>query len=385
MAFESMTMPLGQNVGRASDQPWALSGKTALLVGTSAMLLAGVAWMRFAPPAPAPLVVVSSAKIVRADKPSEKAHNLAGGLLGQAADLEKAAVNAPAAGARPNPLLSAFPSAKIIRVSEKWPEGADARVGERGQHGILPKIGTGGLLPRQVYARAFAPTQRPKIAVVVTGMGISERSTQEALIRLPRDMTLAFAPYGRDLDQHTLKARKEGFELLLQVPMEPVDYPQSDPGPHTLRLDSAPEENADRLAWLMSRFPGYVGLTNFMGSKIMTQSETYAAFLGQVKARGLLFVDDGSVRGSKTLPLAERLGTPVLAGDLQHDAAQSKALSSLLSEAEQMATKNGQAIIYVPALSANIVRLAAWATEIEKRGLALAPVSAVLAAQNMAR
>ena len=63
------------------------------------------------------------------------------------------------------------------------------------------------------------------------------------------------------------KARQAGHEVLLQIPLEPLDYPSKDPGPHTLLTTLPPDENFKRLQWLMSRFTGYVGITNHMGAK----------------------------------------------------------------------------------------------------------------------
>ncbi len=74
------------------------------------------------------------------------------------------------------------------------------------------------------------------------------------ITRLPGEFTLAFAPYGRDLEAQVMRARRDGHEILLQVPMEPFDFPDSDPGPHTLRASGAAKDNIERLHWLMTRF-----------------------------------------------------------------------------------------------------------------------------------
>ena len=73
-------------------------------------------------------------------------------------------------------------------------------------------------------------------------------------------MTLAFAPYGADLESWPSTRARDEHEVLLQVPMEPFDYPDNDPGPQTLLTSLSSEQNIDRLHWLMSRFQGYVGI-----------------------------------------------------------------------------------------------------------------------------
>ena len=49
-----------------------------------------------------------------------------------------------------------------------------------------------------------------------------------------------------------------------------------------------PEENLKRLQWLMSRFTGYVGITNLMGAKFEPTQASFVPVLEEVKARGLL-------------------------------------------------------------------------------------------------
>ena len=94
----------------------------------------------------------------------------------------------------------------------------------------------------------------PRIAIVVGGLGVGANVTQQAIAKLPGPVTFAFAPYGADVERLATRARAEGHEVLLQVPMEPFDYPDNDPGPQTLLTSLDAEQNIDRLHWLMSRF-----------------------------------------------------------------------------------------------------------------------------------
>ncbi len=51
-------------------------------------------------------------------------------------------------------------------------------------------------------------------------------------------------PYGADVERLVARARGEGHEILLQVPMEPFGYPDNDPGPQTLLTSLTPEQNS---------------------------------------------------------------------------------------------------------------------------------------------
>lgn len=273
------------------------------------------------------------------------------------------------------------PGAAIIRVpdapgGDRLAPAPDPRITERGPHGLVPKTGDDGLMARRLYARPFDAKGKPMIAVIITGVGVSQRGTTDAITRLSGDFTLAFAPYGRDLEAQALRARRDGHEILLQVPMEPQDFPDNDPGPHTLRAAGNTKENQDRLLWLMSRLPGYVGVMNFMGGKLMSAEPSFRPLLEEINRRGLLFVDDGANRRTITGDVAQKIGLPLVRGDRVLDAS-GPSLRAVLAEAETLAGRNGRALVSVPALPANIEALIAWEQELGAKGIVIAPVSAL--------
>lgn len=274
------------------------------------------------------------------------------------------------------------PGAAVIRVpdtasgTDRMAPAPDPRITERGPHGLVPRLGEGGLAARRLYARPFTASGKPMIAVVLTGVGISQRGTADAISRLPGEFTLAFAPYGRDLEAQALRARRDGHEILLQVPMEPQDYPENDPGPHTLRATANTRENQDRLMWLMSRFPGYVGVMNYMGGKLVASEPSFRPLLEEMAKRGMLFLDDGSNRRSLTGDLAPKLNLPFVRGDRVVEAT-GASLRAVLAEVEALAGRNGRAVVSVPALPANIEMLMQWEADLKSKGIVLAPVSAL--------
>ncbi|MBI3436434.1 MAG: divergent polysaccharide deacetylase family protein, partial [Proteobacteria bacterium] len=160
------------------------------------------------------------------------------------------------------------------------PLAGDPRLLESTRHGEIPRVGTDGVRALDVYARRQASrSDVPRIAIVVSGLGIGTAATAEALAKLPGPVTYALAPYAADVDRLAARARAQGHELLLQVPMEPLDFPDNDPGPQTLLTSLTPEQNLDRLYWLMSRFRGYVGIANFMGARFTATDAAVAPIL----------------------------------------------------------------------------------------------------------
>ncbi|WP_321334838.1 divergent polysaccharide deacetylase family protein [Breoghania sp.] len=255
----------------------------------------------------------------------------------------------------------------------------DPRISEKGRYGTLPRIADNGARALDFYARPFDTETIgvARIAIVVGGLTLSEAGTNLALTRLPSAVTLAFAPYGDNLKDWEVRARQDGHELLLQVPLEPFDYPDNDPGPHTLLVDLAHQQNIDRLHWLLSRITNYVGVVNEMGSRFTATQDSLQPVLAEIGRRGLMYMDDGSSSRSTAPSVANITGTPFLRADLQLDRNPSRDdIDARLLELEAVARTKGFAVGYASALPVSIDRISEWAKSLEARGLQLVPISA---------
>lgn len=269
--------------------------------------------------------------------------------------------------------------------SLRLPVSVDPDLLENGPNGPLPRIADDGRRPSHAYARPTgldSDVQNPgqaRIAVVVSGLGISASGTIEAIQELPGQMTLAFAPYGSDLQNWVAKARRNGHEVLMQIPMEPFDYPDNDPGPHTLRVGGDSRANIDRLHWLMARFTGYVGITNYMGARFTANSDALEPVLREVSDRGLIYFDDNSSPRSQHKAIAPNLslqsGTADVAIDAVHDR---ENIDAALKRLENLALRHGLAVGYATALPITLERLSEWSKELRDKGITLIPLTAAL-------
>jgi polysaccharide deacetylase 2 family uncharacterized protein YibQ len=252
---------------------------------------------------------------------------------------------------------------------------------EMTKDGAIPKIGADGVRPASAYAipRTFAASVRdfPKIAMVIGGMGISASGTADAFA-LPAAMTFAVSPYAADADRLAQRARSEGHEVLLQVPMEPYDYPDNDPGPQTLLTSVTPEMNVARLHWLMSRMQGYVGISGYMGARFTASEQALRPVLTDAAKRGLIYVDDGASPRSAAGQIAGAQSMPFAKADVAVDAfAAPQELDQALARLELLARENGSAVGMASAQSAAVARIANWAKQVESRGFVLVPISMV--------
>jgi uncharacterized protein len=249
------------------------------------------------------------------------------------------------------------------------------------QQGALPKIGTGTKTPAQIYARAVSlnviHSDAPKIAIVLGGMGLNASLTARAIRDLPPDVTLAFAPYGNDLQSQVNTARREGHEVMLQVPLEPVGFPASNPGPKTLLADGDKGENTDSLHWHMTRFTGYVGLINYMGGRFLASAPALTPLMAEMRKRGLLFVEDGSLPLSATSAVAKSTHAEARRANTVIDSDPTpQSIASSLQLLEQEAQTNGFAIGTGSGLEVTIDAVRDWAKDASDRGIVIIPVSA---------
>lgn len=254
----------------------------------------------------------------------------------------------------------------------------DPRLLETTRHGQIPRIGSDGVRPSDVYARKEKQSAGEfQIAIVVGGLGVSATTTANALSKLPGQVSLAFTPYGNDLDMLVAQARDKGHEVLLQVPMEPHDYPDNDPGPQTLLSSLSAEQNVDRLHWLFSRFQGYVGIINFMGARFTASENAMAPVLRELSKRGLIYVDDGSSPRSQAGQIAGANKLPYTKAEVAIDAVPSAAeIDNALKRLESLARSGVVVVGYSSALPASIDRIAKWAKSAQSRGIVLVPVTA---------
>ena len=258
----------------------------------------------------------------------------------------------------------------------------DPKLIEGTRHGAIPKVGPDGARPSSRYAhpRELPASKKdsPIIAIVIGGLGISASGTADALAKLPATVTFALAPYGADLEKLADRARADTHELLLQVPMEPFEYPDNDPGPQTLLTSLTTEQNTDRLYWLMSRFQGYVGLVNYMGARFTASEQGLAPVLRDVSKRGLIYVDDGSSARSIAGQIAGTNNLPFAKTDVVLDAVPTPVeIDRALARLEMKARDTGFAVGFATAQPATIARVADWAKKVEGRGIFLVPITMV--------
>lgn len=285
-------------------------------------------------------------------------------------------VNPPATDAPSNVVIVRDPS--TLGHDPRTAHLPDRSLIEDSAIGPLPVRSADGRRPFDAYARPWSGARGARIAIVIGGLGVSQTGTEAAIAQLPPEVTLAFASGGNSLDRWMQAARRDGHEVLMQVPLEPFDYPQVDPGRNTLTVEADPAENRDRLHWALSRITNYTGIMNYMGGRFVTDEDAMAPFFGELAKRGLMYVDDGSSARSIAPAVAQRTGVPYAAGDSAIDVERDRgAILAKLDDLERTARAQGFAVGVGSAFDVTVDAVATWVQEARRRGIEIVPVSAV--------
>lgn len=357
-----------------TSRPTPLAAATAA-VAASALVL--VAWLALAPGSPddGPVVVVG---IERPDPVTTATTAPAGGLADDddPFDSELALPSDEAIAA--DLALASEPDPVLPRRRPLAPAPIEA-VSEAGPFGPLPRIASDGRKPFDLYARAapVASSPGPRIALVLGGMGLNRELTLQAIRNLPAEVTLAFAPYGDDLQGLVNQARAAGHEVMLHLPMEPFGYPSVDPGPRTLRAGDGAGTNLDNLSWMMSRFAGYTGVVNYMGARLMADEAALKPVLAELAGRGLVYLDNGASTRSLAAEVGQALHLPVRRAHGVIDAAADvERIRQGLTGLEEEARRSGLALGAGTGLPVTLQAVEAWAADLAERGFVLVPASA---------
>lgn len=240
--------------------------------------------------------------------------------------------------------------------------------------------------PWQVYAAPFeAPDSKPRLSVVVTGLGLARDVTERAIATLPPQISLSFSPYAAETPNAVAAARQRGHEALLDLALEPENYPRTDPGPATLIGAYSGSDNVARLDWVLARAQGTIGVIAQFGPSFGASAMAMAPIAQALRERGLMYVDNQASDHPAMMRLSRDFAVPwafanaAFAPGIADEAA---TLVATLHQLEKASTVQRSMLALVPVSPVAIQTIAAWAKTVEPRGFALAPVSAIASRQD---
>ncbi len=252
-----------------------------------------------------------------------------------------------------------------------------------GAQGKLPIMSADGMTAWRQYGRGLvADKGLPRIMVVLSGLGLSQSVTAGALENLPPEVSVSFSPYAQDLAAWEKFARAKGHELWVDLPLEPRDYPVSDPGPFGLNRREPEEENIRRLHWAMTKVQAAVGFIANEEENFFSQSISGRPVAQEIAMRGLLLaytnpkavVSVSAVKLPETAPEWKALRVQQQLGN----SPSKEAVEGFFRGLEAQARESGSAVGVMPALPLVLENFKQWQATLVSKGIVLAPLTSYL-------
>lgn len=224
---------------------------------------------------------------------------------------------------------------------------------------------------------AAADPGRPALAIVIDDMGL-DRPRALRMIALHGPLTLSLMTYADNLPDLVKQAHAGGHEVMAHLPMEPVN-PKENPGRGA--LTSRMDEDAIRkmIAEDLDGWSGYVGINNHMGSKFTADRNRMAVVMGELKARGLMWLDSRTINDSAGPGAARALGVPFITRDIFLDNVETPdAIRVQLELAKATARSRGTAVAIGHPHETTINMLKEWLPSLNEAGIQLVPATEIL-------
>ena len=161
--------------------------------------------------------------------------------------------------------------------------------------------------------------RRPKLAIMIDDLGHNYGRVPRGLLDLGIPITASILPERRYSGRLEREARERGHAVFLHLPMEPLGYPDKDPGAGALFTSMSRDTILEILRGHRERFKRLDGFNNHMGSRATASDAVLAPLLDWAEAEGLLVVDSMTDARSKLYIEANRRGLPALRVDLYLD------------------------------------------------------------------
>jgi len=204
-----------------------------------------------------------------------------------------------------------------------------------------------GEVDQTLIEKQFSRPQKghmPEIVIIIDDIGYDKKIAL-ALCDLDSNITfsvLPFAPFGKIISK---KLHAKGSQLMLHLPMEPVEYPEINPGPGAILSSMSPDTLLDQLKKNMKEVPYIVGVNNHMGSKITTHSDQMNQIFTILKKEDLFFIDSRTAPESQCEASARLLRLRFGQRDIFLDNFQNQEyITGQFEKLKALAIKHGSAI-----------------------------------------
>ena len=206
--------------------------------------------------------------------------------------------------------------------------------------------------PKEIQPNFF------KVAILINGMGLNYRMSEELIGKFPSEIGFAFSPYGRDNKKIIQQARQQGHETYADLLLASKDFLKSDSGPLSLSITASLDENKLRVYKTLSGAMPTGGIVINDGMAGEDSRPRIKELLEEVGKLGLLMID---ATGEDDVSKIELSGIPRRKADIViKDDFRPETIKQQLKEAEFIAQEKGSVLI-VSGMKASAIReLSEW-------------------------
>jgi polysaccharide deacetylase 2 family uncharacterized protein YibQ len=186
--------------------------------------------------------------------------------------------------------------------------------------------------------------QLPRIAIIIDDFGY-DKNIAKKFSELKAVLTFSILPFSPYQVTIAKLAQAKGFDTMLHLPMEPMEYPAVNPGPGTLLTSMTPDQLLKQLEKNLDAVPYIKGVNNHMGSKMTAESSQMYQIFSILKKRGLFFIDSRTTAETLCEPSARLFQIPFAQRDVFLDHLQDQNfIRQQLKKLVRIAQRNGQAV-----------------------------------------
>ena len=185
----------------------------------------------------------------------------------------------------------------------------------------LPQSKTTWKLEIYLDSKAYRNnTQTKTLAIVVDDFGEIGGQLLDDFLALPQTVTFAIMPGYANSVPTMDRAHAQGRESIVHVPMEPIGYPQVNPGKGAILVQMSEQEIRKTLTKHLDQLPLCIGINNHMGSFATTEKDVMHHVMQVLKERNKLFLDSRTSNVSVAYSEAQKAHIPAFRNHIFLDA-----------------------------------------------------------------
>jgi len=152
--------------------------------------------------------------------------------------------------------------------------------------------------------------EKPELAIVVDDFGYFGGELLKRFCKLDSNITFAILPYLNYSKEVMEAAIKSGHETIIHMPMEPLNYPKNDPGPHAIYVHNSKKEIKKQVENYIRQLPLCIGANNHMGSLATADKSVMETVLQVLKRNKMFFIDSRTTSASVAYKTAQEMMIP---------------------------------------------------------------------------